>query len=256
MPEIAGAGRRSIGHGAHGVTLEPVAEGVWLVRGGFPKKLMNVYLLEDGDGLTAFDAGIRDMAAGIRAAADALGRPLRRVVLGHAHEDHRGAAAALGVPVVCHRDEVSWAENETTPFSYFDFSKLRRPLFRFAYPRLLARWDGGPVKVADALSEGDELAGFRVVHVPGHAPGQIALWRESDRLALTTDCFYTVDAESVTAKPGPPRIPHPAFTPDRDAARESIRKIAALEPAIACPGHWDPVVGDVRAQLERAAEGE
>ena len=33
-----------------------------------------------------------------------------------------------------------------------------------------------------------------------------------------------------------------------------MRKLAALEPAAAWPGHAKPVTGDVRAQLERAAE--
>ena len=41
--------------------------------------------------------------------------------------------------------------------------------------------------------------------------------------------------------------------PDPEQTRASIRKIAALEPATAWPGHAEPLTGDVRAQLERAA---
>ncbi len=37
-----------------------IAEGVWLVQGGFPQKVMNVYLIEDEGQVTVFDAGIRD----------------------------------------------------------------------------------------------------------------------------------------------------------------------------------------------------
>ena len=48
-------------------------------------------------------------------------------------------------------------------------------------------------------------------------------------------------------------MPHPAFDADVEQARASIRKLAALEPAVAWAGHADPVTGDVRAQLERAA---
>src|SRR6202000_947968 len=54
---------------------------------------------------------------------------------------------------------------------------------RWIYPMLLRRWHGGAVKVAGTVAEGDEVAGFRVLHFPGHAPGLIGLWRESDRLA-------------------------------------------------------------------------
>jgi hydroxyacylglutathione hydrolase len=75
------------------------------------------------------------------------------------------------------------------------------------------------VEIAGTLEEGDDVSGFSVVHLPGHAPGLIALFRESDRLALTTDCFYVIDPEtSRTVPPGPPAL-----------------------------------TGDVRAQLERAA---
>ena len=80
----------------------------------------------------------------------------------------------------------------------------------------------------------------------------IALWRAADRLALVSDGFYTVDAERFT--PGPPRVAHSAFNLDTEQARASVRKLAALEPAAAWPGHAEPLTGDVRAQLERAAD--
>ncbi len=83
------------------------------------------------------------------------------------------------------------------------------------------------------------MAGFRVIELPGHAPGQIGLFRESDRLALVSDCFYTLDIQ--TGIKGAPRVPHPAFNADTEQARASIRKLAALEPSIAWPGHADPV---------------
>ena len=118
-------------------------------------------------------------------------------------------------------------------------------------PLFLKSWDGGPVEIAGAVSEGDEIAGFRVVHLPGHAPGLIGLWRESDRLALCSDTLYTLDPQ--TGRKGPPRVPHRAFNKDTEQARASIRKLAALEPATVWPGHADPVVGDVRTELERIA---
>ena len=154
------------------------------------------------------------------------------MVLGHAHEDHRGAAPDMGVPILCHPDERRDAERELAwnDDRGMDLSKLESPIVRFAIKRLLGVWDGGPVKIADTVSEGDEIAGFKVVPTPGHAPGQISLWRESDRLALVSDTLYTLDPARVTTPYGGPRIPHPAFTPDRDSARDSILRIAALDP--------------------------
>lgn len=233
-------------------TLEPVAHGVWLMRGGMPKRTMNVYLLEDEDGVTIFDAGIEEMTGPLRDVAERMGG-LRRVVLGHAHEDHRGAAPGLGAPVYCHPDDVADAEGDGGRHR-FDFTKMQSPVMRRAMPHLLSRWDGGPVSVAGTVSEGDEVAGFEVKHFPGHAAGLIGLWREDDRLALVSDTVYTLEVDSARTPFGPPRVPHPAFTPDRAQAADSVRKLAALEPREVWAGHANPVTGDVVRQLERAAD--
>lgn len=227
---------------------EPIADGVWLIRGGVPRR-MNVFALRDGTGVALFDAGIAQMTQQIRDATARLGG-ITRVILGHSHVDHRGAAPGLGAPVFCHPLERSDAEGDGGRH-YMHPEKLEPPA-RWLYPHLLTHWDGGPVPISGTVEEGDEVAGFEVVHIPGHAPGQIALWRDSDHLALVSDCFYTVDAR--TGFRCPPRVAHRAFTPDMDEARASIRKIAALAPAKAWPGHADPVVGDVRSELERAAD--
>jgi glyoxylase-like metal-dependent hydrolase (beta-lactamase superfamily II) len=229
---------------------ERVADGVWVLRGGFPAKSMNVYFLEEDGGVTLFDAGISAMTRAVASAGVRMGG-IRRVVLGHSHTDHRGTAPGLGVPVLCHPAERADAEGDGG-LHYFDYSKLESPLARVLMPRLLRWWDGGPVSVADTVDEGDEVAGFEVVHLPGHAPGLIGLWRKSDRLALASDCFYTLDPQ--TGRHGAPRVPHRAFNPDHEQARASIRKLAALEPATVWAGHAEPVTGDVRAQLERAAD--
>ena len=114
-------------------------------------------------------------------------------------------------------------------------------------------WDGGPVQIAGTVEEGDDVSGFRVVHLPGHAPGLIALYRERDGLALTSDVFYTLDVQ--TGLHGKPRVAHDAFNQDTEQARASIRKLAELAPSAAWPGHAEPLRGDVAAQLERAAAG-
>ena len=229
--------------------LERVADGVWLLRGGIPRE-MNVYLIEDeGGGVTLFDAGISSMTSAVATAAAPLGG-INRIVLGHADADHRGTAPGLGAPVYCHPADRDAAESDDPARAYFRFERLGIPA-RWAYPRLLRFWDGGAVEIAGTVKEGDDVSGFRVVHLPGHAPGLIALFRERDRLALTSDCFYVIDPE--TSRKVPPGPPHPAFNHDLEQARASIRKLAALEPSAAWPGHADALTGDVRAQLERAA---
>jgi hydroxyacylglutathione hydrolase len=233
---------------------EKIADGVWLLRGDL-RKGMSIYFLEDGDGVVQFDAGARSMVKEARAAAERLGG-LRRVVLGHAHADHRGTAASMGAPVHCHPDEVGEAERDEALWPYLDLAQLPVAPVRWIYPYLLRRWDGGAVKIDGTVEEGDEVAGFRVLHFPGHAPGLIGLWRESDRLALVSDVVYLIDSARLRPLPhGEASVPHPAWGWDHARSKESVRRLAALEPAILCTGHGPPLRGaNLRETLERAAE--
>jgi hydroxyacylglutathione hydrolase len=229
-----------------------VADGVWLLRGGL-LRTMNVYLVEepDGSGVTVFDSGEKGMAAPIVAAARRFGG-ITRVVLGHGDTDHRGSAPALRAyaDVLCHPDAIPhaqgtggrdyWRPDELPP----DVRLLHGFLHRFV-------WDGGPVHIDGTVHEGDEVAGFEVVGLPGHAPGQIGLWRERDRVAVVSDCFYVTDMHG---RPQPPAVPLDPYNFDTAQAKRSIAKLAALDPKVVCPGHLGPLSGeDVVEQLEAAA---
>ena len=100
------------------------------------------------------------------------------------------------------------------------------------------------------LNEGDEVAGFRVVHAPGHARGEVIFFRDSDRVAICGDVIRNMSY--ATALPGikePPKI----FTYDPAENRRSIRKLADLEPSMILPGHG-PAVTDM-AGFERFVSG-
>ncbi len=230
-----------------------IAEGVWIVQGQPPGRC-NVYLIEnpsDEGGVTMFDAGARTMTHAVARAGARLGG-ITRIVLGHAHTDHRGTAPGLGAPVWCHPEEVQDAKG-SGGWRYWpaDLSglppvakQIHKAMHRYA-------WDGGPVQIAETLSEDDEVASFKVIDLPGHAPGLIGLWRESDRLALVTDCFYTLDMFGRNCSLS---LPVQTYNYDTDQARQSLRKLAELEPAVAWAGHADPATGDVRGQLLTAAD--
>lgn len=230
-----------------------MADGVWLLRGGVART-MNAYLVRDGDGVLVYDAGEKGMAGAIAAAAASLGG-ITRIVLGHGDTDHRGSAPALRAlsEVWCHPDAVAQASGsggrdywrpETLPLDV-------RFLHGFAHRFV---WDGGPVEIDGTVTEGDDVAGFEVIDLPGHAPGQIGLWRERDRVALVSDCFYVTD---MRGRPQPPAVPLDAYNLDTAQARRSIRKLAGLEPLVVLPGHLGPLTGPgVVPQLLRAAEGD
>ncbi|HEY5344481.1 MAG TPA: nuclear transport factor 2 family protein [Solirubrobacteraceae bacterium] len=233
---------------------ELIATGVWVVQGQ-PGRC-NVYLIENGGergGVTLYDAGARTMTRAVASAGAKLGG-ITQVVLGHGHTDHRGTAPALGVPVLCHPDEVQDAEG-SGGWRYWPADLAGLPQGSKQVQKVLHRyaWDGGPVQIAGTVSEaeGDEIAGFRVIDLPGHAPGLIGLWRESDRLALVSDLVYTLD---MWGRSCAPRLPEETYNYDTEQARASVRKLAEMEPAIVWAGHAKPVTGDVRGQLLEAAD--
>jgi len=195
------------------------------------------------------------MVKAARAAGEELGG-IKRVVLGHAHADHRGTAPSIDAPVLCHPDEVADAEDDAAIDSYMEISALPLLRARLAYPLLMRRWDGGAVGIEGTVQEGDRVAGFEVVEFPGHARGLIGLWRESDRLALVSDVVYLVDSGRLKPLPeGEASVPHPAWAWDHAKAKESLRRLAALEPRVVATGHEHPLRGEnLRETLERAAE--
>lgn len=122
------------------------------------------------------------------------------------------------------------------------------------YPRTSADLAG---KVQPLPVDGSvpTLPEWRYIHTPGHTPGHVSFYRERDKLLLPGDAFCTTKQESFLAvakqKPelhGPPAY----YTPDWDAARESVRQLAALCPRTIAPGHGLAMCGDeVAEQLQK-----
>ncbi len=102
------------------------------------------------------------------------------------------------------------------------------------------------------------LPNWRAIHTPGHTDGHLAFFREDDGTLLAGDAFCTTKAESITAvatqKPelhGPPAY----YMSNWDLAKESVKRLARLEPIAVAPGHGRPIVGeDVRTRLHDLAD--
>jgi hydroxyacylglutathione hydrolase len=208
--------------------MKRLAPGVWRLK-EFPGPTINVYLAEN----VLIDAGRRWDRR--RIFAELEGVEIVEVALTHVHPDHQGCAKwvceARGVPLACHADDVDAMEGRR-PVRGTDSS-----LSRF-YDRI---WTGPPHKVDRVLSEGDEVAGFRVAHAPGHAPGEVIFFRDSDRVAICGDVVRNMSY--LTGLPGV-RQPPDDLTPDPVENRRSIHKLAALEPSLILAGHG-PAITDI-----------
>ncbi len=91
------------------------------------------------------------------------------------------------------------------------------------------------------LNEGDEVAGFRVIHAPGHARGEVIFFRDSDRVAICGDVVRNLSY--LTGRSGVLEPPD-EMTYDPAENRRSIRKLAALDPSLILPGHG-PAITDM-----------
>ena len=233
-----------------------VAPGVWRL----PLLIANIYLLKTPDGRwVVVDTGLDMTAWSLRWILPA--RPVA-VVLTHGHCDHAGGAESLarayGTPVYAHSLELPYLTGQAS------------------YPRedLLT---GGPVAVfcrffhnygfnlsphIRPLSEdgsAPHLPGWRWLHTPGHSPGHIALFRDSDRTLLSGDAVLTTDvgswADALTGRQilaGPPA----PSTPDWPNAIRSIGVLADLDPLTVAAGHGRPMSGSNVAAELRAFAGQ
>jgi glyoxylase-like metal-dependent hydrolase (beta-lactamase superfamily II) len=215
--------------------LKQLAPDLWQLR-GFPPNAINVYLAAD----VLIDTATR--LAGRRILREIEDRPLSLVALTHVHPDHQGAVAqvceARRVPLTCHADDVDAMEGRRPVQEKNPDNPIVRLERRF--------WEGPPRKVDRVLREGDEVAGFRIIHAPGHARGEVIFFRESDRVAIAGDVINTMNV--FTGIPGvrePPRM----YTLDPEENRRSIRKLLDLRPSLVCVGHGAPL-RDL-AKLER-----
>lgn len=207
--------------------MKQLVDGVWQL-GGFPPQAINVYLLED----VLVDAASR--YAGRRILRQLKGHRVSAHALTHAHPDHQGASRqvceTLGIPYWVGEADADAAEDPT-------LIGQRQPdhwLAQFFYRTMT-----GPGRPVDRrLREGDEVAGFRVLDVPGHSAGHVAYWRESDRVLVLGDVLSNMD--TLTGIRGL-HEPKTFFTPDPARNRESARRLAALEPALVCFGHGPPL---------------
>jgi glyoxylase-like metal-dependent hydrolase (beta-lactamase superfamily II) len=228
------------------VPVAPGASAVRVTRLGF----VNCYLVPDADGLTLIDAAVPGSAGAILAAAAALGAPLRRVVVTHAHPDHVGAVDALvarvpGLELLAGAREARFLAGD-------------RSLDASERPDASAKLRGGVATVrtrpARLLADGDRVGALRAVASPGHTPGHLAFVDERDGTLYAGDALHTVGRVLVSGSFAWRFPVSPLVTWHQPTAVASAERLRALGPARLAAGHGPVVEAPDRAMAAAIAQ--
>lgn len=220
-------------------------------------QIVNVHLVGDpnaDDGFVLIDAGMPRSANMIVSAVESRfgenSKP-KSIILTHGHFDHVGALIELvekwDVPVYAHELEMPYLtgqESYPEPDATVEGGMVAKmsPMFPNEPIDL-----GNRVNLLPSDGTVPDLPEFRWIHTPGHAPGQVSLFRDKDRALIAADAFVTVKQEYLYRVmtqeqeiSGPPRY----LTTDWDKAKQSVEKLAKLKPSVAVTGHGLPMAGE------------
>lgn len=199
----------------------------------------------------------------IEAAKERFGENSRpkAIILTHGHFDHVGAVIELAeywdVPVYAHKLELPYLngmEDYQAPDPSVDGGMVAKmsPVFPKKGIDITARLHELP-----ADGSVPYMPDFEWIHTPGHTKGHVSLYRNKDKALIAGDAFVTVKQDSLynvmTQEKniyGPPRY----FTPDWEAAKASVEKLASVSPEAAITGHGQPMIEqELKDELSKLA---
>jgi glyoxylase-like metal-dependent hydrolase (beta-lactamase superfamily II) len=224
--------------------VEAVEKGVRRITFALPFGIDHVhcYLLRSSSGgwiLVDTGLGSRDPEAQWRPILDELDAPIERIVVTHMHPDHVGGARDIqeltGAPVSQGREDyaqcvAAWGQRDTERFvahwSSHGVPGLTVEEIAHDSERLMAavHWVEGP-QLVDA---GDEIDGWRIEVLRGHADGHIVLLRDGMMIA----------GDTILAGITPAIGLYPNSRPDPlGDYLETLDRIEELAPRVAYTGH-------------------
>jgi glyoxylase-like metal-dependent hydrolase (beta-lactamase superfamily II) len=229
---------------------EEIVSGVYGI--GMAMGYVNAFLIVDEGGLALVDSGLAKRKDTILSAVAGAGKQpadLKHILITHHHIDHIGSLAdlkeATAASCYVHPADspiVRGDQPQPGPNPESLLGKLAGPILeRLSTP-------APPVAVDVEVADGEELpiaGGIKAVHTPGHTPGHLSYLLPSKKV------LFVGDAAANLLRLG---LPLGMYTADRQQAKESIRKLAALEFDIACFGHGRVLKGEANLRFRRLAE--
>ncbi|GAA1963652.1 MBL fold metallo-hydrolase [Agromyces allii] len=227
--------------------------GLHRIQAPLGERFVALYLLVGDDAALLVDTGVRDsITESLLPYLDAAGIPRERVrwaVNTHCDFDHTGGNGALKaaiptVQIVAHDLDADLVEDvqQLIDVRYGEFREtdgFDDPPETTTYLRSVS--DLVPVDLRVSGGEEFDLGGrtVRVLHVPGHSPGHVAVLDERNRALLIGDA--TLGA-TVPFADGRPAFP-PTYR-DTDPYVESLRSFRALDADLLLTAHYPVYEGE------------
>jgi glyoxylase-like metal-dependent hydrolase (beta-lactamase superfamily II) len=205
---------------------------------------INCYLVREDDGLTLVDTGLAGSAPAILNAARALGAPIRRIALTHAHVDHVGSLDALHAALP--EAEVIASVREARMLAR-DFSLDVNE----AQGKVRGGWPVCTTRPTRTVTPGERIGSLEVIAAPGHTPGQVAFRDTRDNTLIAGDALSTRFGVAVA---GVSKLLFPFVamgTWDKPTALTTAKALRALDPARLAVGHG-PVLERPAAAMDAA----
>jgi glyoxylase-like metal-dependent hydrolase (beta-lactamase superfamily II) len=230
-----------------GLTKMRVIQNGHLIQVTFMTNLfpVNCYLVEESEGLTLIDAALPYSAKAILKAAEVFGKPIDKIILTHAHEDHVGALDAIkkelpDVPVYISIRDNRLLNGDVSLDPHEDQTAIK---------------GGVPKKVKTRanilLKEGDRVGSLIVIETPGHTPGSISLLDTRTNALIAGDALQTRGGLAVA---GDMKwlFPFPAFaTWSKATALRSAKKLMGYQPKLLAVGHGEMIENPLKG-IEKA----
>jgi glyoxylase-like metal-dependent hydrolase (beta-lactamase superfamily II) len=206
---------------------------------------VNCYLVEEEDGLTLIDAALPYSMKGILRAAEVIGKPITKIVLTHAHEDHVGALDKIkvelpDVPVYISVRDNRMMNGDTS----LDEHEHQTPI-KGGVPKKLK------TRANILLKEGDLIGSLAAIETPGHTPGSMSFIDLRSQALIAGDALQTRGGMAV-AGDIVPWFPFPAFgTWSKETSIVSAKKIVNYQPNLLAVGHGEMLENPLK-EMEKA----
>ncbi|WNB93780.1 MBL fold metallo-hydrolase [Bacillus sp. NEB1478] len=192
---------------------------------------VNCYLVEEKNSLTLIDAALPHSSRGIIRAAQKIGKPITKIVLTHAHDDHVGALDSLKeqLPhalVYISKRDARLMEGDRS----LDSHETNTPIKGGVSNKIQTRADV-------LLKEGDKIGSLEAISAPGHTPGSMAFHDPRTGVLIAGDAFQTRGGFAIAGQLVP-LFPFPKWgTWDEKEAAITARKLYDINPVLLAVGH-------------------